>query len=248
LTFQEWFSAYYLVHCLYQPIKSNDHKQVLINEQLNPKYSMIIPFMAGILYDFIENKKDPDGSGLLSFWKLLHFSSFCQLSPVHQMILNMRCLDVCKADAESKFLSSQLRNCHKNLINSFKSFLIAWINFDENIGDKGCKIMCDSFDRVIKPHLSNLQDILARPDIWLCFINKKKLDKLNQTVIRRHRMIFMDILEAIASKMSEMQMDDALEFLLDKLHDENEYIHGKCVQLIEKISWKMNEKQLGDTF
>ncbi|ETO03560.1 hypothetical protein RFI_33842, partial [Reticulomyxa filosa] len=186
------------------------------------------------------------GSGLLYFWKLLHSPSLSQLSYIHQMMFHMCCLDVCKADTESQFLPFQLRDCHKNLIDSFKSFLIGCINFDKNKHNEDYMTSYGSFDNVIRPYLSKLQDILTHPDIWLYFIDRKKLEKLNKTVIQQHRVIFLDILKAIASKMSETQIDDALEFLLDKFHDKDEHDHWNRVQLIEEISWKMNEKQLGD--
>ncbi|ETO06543.1 hypothetical protein RFI_30850 [Reticulomyxa filosa] len=87
----------------------------------------MISFMAGILYDYIQNKKDLTGSGLLYFWKLLRSPSLAQLSPTRQMMLHMRYLDACKADTESPFLPSSLKDCHITLIRSFKSFLITWV-------------------------------------------------------------------------------------------------------------------------
>ncbi|ETO03002.1 hypothetical protein RFI_34408, partial [Reticulomyxa filosa] len=60
LIFQEWLAAYYLVNCLYESNETKEHEQVcsiLVNQQLTPKYSAMIPFMAGILYGNIENKK-----------------------------------------------------------------------------------------------------------------------------------------------------------------------------------------------
>ncbi|ETO08275.1 hypothetical protein RFI_29115 [Reticulomyxa filosa] len=157
------FAAYYLVHCLYEPIESNEHKQVchvLINEQITPKYSMMISFMAGILSDYIQNKKDLTGSGLLYFWKLLRFPSLAQLSPTRQMMLHTRCLDACKADTE---IQSPLKDCHMALISSFKSFLITWIDgskLEDYACNNGYQIEHRPFDKVIKFHLSNWRYIL----------------------------------------------------------------------------------------
>ncbi|ETN98533.1 putative lipoprotein, partial [Reticulomyxa filosa] len=268
LTFQEWFAAYYLVHCLYQPTESDDHKQVcsiLINEQLNPKYSMIIPFMAGILYDYIENGKDPDGSRLLYFWKLLHAPSICQLSPIYQIILSMRCLDSCKADTESQFLPSQLRNCHKNLIDLFKSFLIAWINFDIHENDNKYRTAHLPLHKVIGLNFSNLSHVLVHPDIYSCIIDQfkpvpKQLNQREYLIIPKKQnritrwfrpssqcnVMLMDTLEAIALKVSEIQLSDVIETLLGGICDRDS--HGKCARFIEKISRNMNKEQLYNTF
>ncbi|ETO00378.1 hypothetical protein RFI_37069, partial [Reticulomyxa filosa] len=182
LTFQEWFAAYYLVNCLYQSNETKEHKEVcsiLINEQLTPKYAVMIPFMAGILYSNIENGKDPLGSGLLYFWKLLH-SSPPQLIPIYQMMFFLRCLDACKADTESPFLSSQLQDCHKALIHSFKLWLIAWINFDKNqFYDYEFYIfknefVYEDFVNEIEMHSLTLQYVLVHPDIHSCVIDQFK--------------------------------------------------------------------------
>ncbi|ETO35468.1 NACHT domain-containing protein, partial [Reticulomyxa filosa] len=176
LTFQEWFSAYYLVNCLYQSNETKEHQEVcsiLINEQITPKYAMMIPFMAGILYDNIENGKDSSGSGLLYFWKLLHFSP-PQLTPIHQTMLYIRCLDACKADAESPFLSSQLRDCHRTIIHSFKSWLIAWITFDKDIDyiHNSGPMLIRPLNNVMTMHLPTLQYVLVHPDIHSCIIEQ----------------------------------------------------------------------------
>ncbi|ETO01144.1 hypothetical protein RFI_36296, partial [Reticulomyxa filosa] len=83
----EWLAAYYLVRCLYESNESKEHEQVcstLKNEQLTPRYSVMIPFICGMLYNNIISKKDPSGSGLLYFWKLLHSSP--QIVPIHRIL------------------------------------------------------------------------------------------------------------------------------------------------------------------
>ncbi|ETO15171.1 hypothetical protein RFI_22195 [Reticulomyxa filosa] len=60
----------YLINCLYGSNESKRHEQVcsiLINQQFTPRYSVMIPFMCGILYSNIISNKDPSGSGLLYF-------------------------------------------------------------------------------------------------------------------------------------------------------------------------------------
>ncbi|ETO05929.1 hypothetical protein RFI_31464 [Reticulomyxa filosa] len=250
LTFQEWLAAYYLVHCLYEPVESDDHKQVcsiLINEQLNATYSMVIPFMAGILYHNIENKK-------------------ILMDLVYYIFGN----------TDSSFLQSQIQDYHKAIINSFKSSLNAWLNFDKAKDGNKYRIVHQSLHKEIERYLFNLQYILIHPAIHvyimcqLTFIentdrNIKLVNRLKYLSISPQtskiviqycqrgfqdkddsiRKIYMNTFESIALKT---QMNDIFEILLNGLHNEDKYIHMKCAKLIEETSWNMNEKQLHNIF
>ncbi|ETN97100.1 hypothetical protein RFI_40431, partial [Reticulomyxa filosa] len=156
----------------------------------------MIPFMAGILYSNTENGKDPSGSGLLYFWKLLH-SSPPQLIPIHQMMFFLRY-------TESSFLSSQLQDCHKALIHSFKSWLIAWINFGKNQFYNYeldiFKILKKNrdFKDVMEMHSLTLQYVLVHPDIQSCAIaqltqlKRKPHDNLYASNLFLHDNLYAD--------------------------------------------------------
>ncbi|ETN99301.1 hypothetical protein RFI_38180, partial [Reticulomyxa filosa] len=272
LTFQEWFAAHYLVNCLYQSNKTKKHKKVrfiLINEQLTPKYSVMIPFMAGILYSNIENGKDPSGSGLLYFWKLLHLSP-PQLIPIYQMMFFLRCLDTCKADTESPFLSSQLRDCHKVLIHSFKLWLVAWINFDKNqfydyefyIFEK---VYNKNFTDMMEMYSLTLQYVLVHPDIHSCVIDQLTQLKRKQLrysppdlfpclyIFRKTSNIAVQYFELllrrdehyycdnILKKSTKDQLDDAIKILINALSEKD--IHESAARLLFYNESKLNEKQ-----
>ncbi|ETN97145.1 hypothetical protein RFI_40386, partial [Reticulomyxa filosa] len=164
-----------------------------MNEQFNPKYSTMIPFMAGMLYDNIENGKDRSGSGLLYFWKLLH-SSPPQLTPINQMMLFVHCLDACKADTESSFLSSKLKCCHKRIISLFKLYLIFWITFSKAKGDR-CQLMHRPFDNVLKLYLPKLRYVLVHPDIHSCIV--KQLNKCHPQLEEKDEEKLKDQLEVL---------------------------------------------------
>ncbi|ETN99432.1 hypothetical protein RFI_38042, partial [Reticulomyxa filosa] len=229
----------------------------------------MIPFMCGILYNNILSNKDPSGSGLLYFWKLLHSSP--QIVPIHQMMLFMHCLDACKAYTDSSFLSSQLRTCHKSLVDSFKSWIIAWIHFD-----KGRNYVYDyrSLNKVMELHLPNFQYVLHHPDIHLCIINQIKItltlgnqnlikDRLNllqhlcistktsnvivqcyKQSFKKHTEICADLLCVISVKLNEQQLDDVIELFMDGISDKNKDIHESCAFSIAKIALNLNERQL----
>ncbi|ETO14922.1 NTPase [Reticulomyxa filosa] len=275
LTFQEWLAAYYLSHCLYGSTGHKEARSILIDEQLTPKYSIMIPFMAGILYGYIENKKDVDGSGLLYFWKLLH-SSLPPLTSSHQMIY--------KQSISSIPTSNMSQGSHP-FVQIISHCLDQLRQREAYAYGDGYRIVHRPFDRVIELHLPNLRYVLLHPDIHECImeqlsqfqtrLNKfdkgKLIDRLRllpylcvsaktAEVIMEYyhkgfqhqekyiRDIYMDALETIALKVSELQVDNVFEVVMNGFHDQNIYIHRKCAKALERISWNMNEGQLDTAF
>ncbi|ETO34401.1 hypothetical protein RFI_02694 [Reticulomyxa filosa] len=181
--YESWFAAYYLVNCLYQSNESESHKEVrslLIDQQLTPKFSAIIPFMAGILYGNIENKSDSSGSGLSYFWSVL-YSLPLQPSPIHQLMLYVRCLDACKADTSNSLLSSQLQSIHKEILHSFRAWIAPWINFNKDFRysyRRGERTITRPLNAVMKAHLPHLQFVLVHPDIHPCLLEQLKRIKI----------------------------------------------------------------------
>ncbi|ETN99796.1 hypothetical protein RFI_37671, partial [Reticulomyxa filosa] len=245
---------------------------ILMNEQLTPRYSVMIPFMSGIFYDNIISKKDPSGSDLLYFWKLLH-SSLPQIVPIHQMMFS--------------FLSSQLRTCHKSLIRSFKSWITSWIHFDK---DKDYAYRYDDrvidrpLNKVMESHLPNFQYVLNRLDIHLCIVDQIKIiqtqlnkldDKLRddrlkllqylcistetsdvvvqyyKQVFKRYDWICAYLLCVISVKLNEQQF--TVHTHLQRFHhnwEENSWIMHSNVSFIDATQFlmKLKEGQLGDVF
>ncbi|ETN97534.1 hypothetical protein RFI_39995, partial [Reticulomyxa filosa] len=217
------------------------------NEQLTPRYSVMIPFISGILYNNIISKKDASGSGLLYFWKLLH-SLPPQIVPIHNVMLFMHCLDACKADTDSSFLSSQLRICHKSLVDSFKSWIISWIHFDKDKDYAYKKVLWNDYKRILdrplnkvmKSHLSNFQYVLHHPDIHSCIIDQIKiiqtqLNTLNHDGLIRDRLELLQYL-CISAKTSDVVVQCYKQVF--KMY------YDMCANLLCVISVKLNEQQL----
>ncbi|ETO03274.1 hypothetical protein RFI_34136, partial [Reticulomyxa filosa] len=125
-----------------------------------------------------------------------------QIVPIHQMMLFMHCLDACKADTDSPFLSSKLRTCHESLVHSFKSWIISWIHFDKD-KDYACKYSYRLLDRplnkVMKSHLLNFQYVLHHSDIHLCIIDQIKIihtqfNTLNDNILINDRLNLLQYL------------------------------------------------------
>ncbi|ETO27417.1 NACHT family NTPase, partial [Reticulomyxa filosa] len=248
LTFQEWLAAYYLVNCLYEPVESDNHQQVrsiLINEQLTPKYAIMISFMAGILYNNIENQNDPSGSGLLYFWKLLH-SSPPQIVPIYQLMFYMRCLDACKADTSSSFLPSQLQVCHKSLIDSFQSWLIAWISFDKDkspvcFDDRILKI---SLNNLMQLHLPNFQYLFLHSDIHLYITDQIKAFQTQLNTLDDNGLI-CDRLRLLSHLcVSTHTSNIIIQCVKCCFRNDDFWVRDTCEATLCAISAKLNEKQL----
>ncbi|ETO08121.1 hypothetical protein RFI_29269, partial [Reticulomyxa filosa] len=258
LTFQEWFAAYYLVNCLYQSSEQKEHQEVcsiLTNEQLTPKYSLMIPFMAGILYNNIENKKDHKGSGLLYFWTLLHSSPPHFLS-AHQMMLYMRCLNACKADTSSSFLSSQLQICHQSLIASFGSLLKAWINFDKDSTyaytrdlflELNRRIVCRPLNNVMEFHLPNLQHVLMHQQIHSYIINQLQYFQEQLDLRDDNDGLIKDQLRLLSYLcVSTKTCDIAVQCIKKSFKYSNEHIREICIAIFCAMAAKWSESQMNE--
>ncbi|ETO02890.1 hypothetical protein RFI_34523, partial [Reticulomyxa filosa] len=252
LTFQEWLAAYYLVRCLYQLNETKQHEQlcsILMNQQLTPRYSVMIPFISGILYNNIISNKDPSGSGLLYFWKLLH-SSPPQIIPIHQVMLFMHCLDACKADTDSSFLSPQLQICHKSLVDLFESWIIAWIHFDKdndyaygkNWRNDYERILDRPLNKVMESHLPNFQYVLHHPDIHFCIINQIKIIQIQFNGLD-NRDLIKDRLYLLQYLCISTETSDIVVQCYKQVFKKEIWL---CANLLYVISVKWNKRQLDD--
>ena len=126
LTLQEWFAAHYLARSLYQPgtIRCRVSQTILRDDKYTPRYRVMLPFVAGILYEKAFTNADPQGKGLRLFWQLLE-SPPRELIGLHHLVLRMRCLHACGADTEKMELHDTLRALHKKLLTQSKHWLIA---------------------------------------------------------------------------------------------------------------------------
>ncbi|ETO06860.1 NTPase [Reticulomyxa filosa] len=256
LTFQEWLAAYYLACCLYQPIETNHHQQVrsvLINEQFTPKYSMTIPFMAGILYDNIENKKDIDGSDTSS-----SFLPF-QLQTYHKTLI---------ASFKS-FLISWI-NFDKDIKYAYNySYRIVQRPFNKVIelhlpNLQHALIHPDVHSCVIdqlnlvQSQLNSLDKYLIEDRFWilkhLCISTQssKIIIQCFQQGIRHREQIIrclsVDAIETIVAKVSETQLDDAVDILLDEICESNKDVHKNVRCCLQKYHLNNAFKHLMNVF
>ncbi|ETO01263.1 hypothetical protein RFI_36177, partial [Reticulomyxa filosa] len=147
------------------------------------------------------------------------------------------CLDACKADTDSSFLSSQLRTCHNSLVDSFKPWIIAWIHFDKDKDyayGKNClnvyeRILVRPLNEVMELHLSNFQYVLHHRDIHLCIIDQIKIIQTQLNTI--------DDEELIKDRLN------LLQYLCISTETSDRYI-WMCACLFCVISVKLNEQQL----
>ncbi|ETN99830.1 hypothetical protein RFI_37637, partial [Reticulomyxa filosa] len=204
----------------------------------------MIPFISGILYNNIISKKDPSGSGLLYFWKLLH-SSPPQIVPIHQVMLFMHCLDACKSDTDSSFLPSQLRTCHKSLVHSFKSWIIAWIHFDKDKDyayEYGDRVLDRPLNKVMESHLPNFQYVLNHSDIHLCIIDLIKIIQTQFNTLDDARLI-KDRLNLLQYLCISTETSDVVVQCYKQVFKRHSWM---CAYLLCVISVKLNEQQLDD--
>ncbi|ETO00645.1 hypothetical protein RFI_36796 [Reticulomyxa filosa] len=143
---------------------------------------------------------------------------------------NMCCLDACKADSDSQFVSSKLQTCHKSLIDSFKvmDHLLGLILTKTKITLMSVirQIIDRPLNEVMALHLPNFR---YAPSSRYLFVYCKMID--DKAII-----YFV--------KLNEKQLDDAIEFFIDGLVGKDK----KKFNIIFKNSIELNKGRLNKVF
>ena len=111
-----------LVEGLYAPAQSEKHRaacRVLTLKKYQAAYSTVLPLTAGLLYKRYVDGKDEQAYGLSVFWRCL-LSGPRELVGIHQVTLNMRCMEACGADAKGV-----LAKLHKPILDDIMSWVLA---------------------------------------------------------------------------------------------------------------------------
>ena len=111
-----------LVRALYAPVDSEQHRvpcEALRPKKYEVEYRQILPVTAGLLYKEYVEHKDPQAYGLHLFWRYV-LSGPQELLGIHQVVLNMRCIEACRADARGV-----LDKLHKPILDDITSWVLA---------------------------------------------------------------------------------------------------------------------------
>ena len=111
-----------LVEGLYAPVQSHQHQtacKLLKSKKYEPAYSKVLPLTAGLLYKKYTDGEDAEAYGLHVFWHHV-LSDPRELVGIHQVALNMRCMEAC--DADDKGVLAKL---HKPILNDITSWVLA---------------------------------------------------------------------------------------------------------------------------
>ena len=113
-----------LVEGLYASVQSHQHQtacKLLKSKKYEPAYSKVLPLTAGLLYKKYTDGEDAEAYGLHVFWHHV-LSDPRELVGIHQVVLNMCCMEAC--DADDKGVLAKL---HKPILNDITSWtLAAW--------------------------------------------------------------------------------------------------------------------------
>ena len=111
-----------LVRGLYSPVDSEKHQvacKLLRSKKYEAVYSKVLPLTAGLLYKQYVTGKDRAAYGLHVFWRCL-LSDPRELIGIHQVVLNMRCMEACRSDARGV-----LAKLHKPILDDITSWVLA---------------------------------------------------------------------------------------------------------------------------
>ena len=122
LSLQEWFAAYHISQSLYAPAHDEVHKracEVLQQRKYDVRYRQVLPLTAGLLYRKYMDGEDHEAYGLRLFWRYV-LSDPQELVGIHQVVLNMRCMEACGADTKGALLK-----LHKPILDDITSWVLA---------------------------------------------------------------------------------------------------------------------------
>ena len=113
-----------LVEALYSPVESAKHqaaRELLKSRKYGAACSRVLPLTARLLYKRYTDGKDAEARGLHVFWHYV-LSGPRELVGIHQVALNMRCMQACRADTKGV-----LAKLHKPILDDIASWtLAAW--------------------------------------------------------------------------------------------------------------------------
>ena len=122
LSLQEWFAAYHIAQSLYAATHQTTRQRackVLQQYTYDVRYRQVIPLAAGLLYQRYVDGEDKEAYGLHVFW--YHVLSDPQdLVGIHQIALNMHCMEACGADTKGV-----LSKLHRPVLDDVTLWLLA---------------------------------------------------------------------------------------------------------------------------
>ena len=123
-----------LVEGLYAPVESEEHQavcRVLKFKKYEAEYNKALPRAVGLLYKQYVDGKDAEAYGLHVFWRYL-LSDPRELVGICQVVLNMRCMEACRADVRGV-----LAKLHKPILDDITSWVLAACEVRIDVDFKG---------------------------------------------------------------------------------------------------------------
>ena len=151
LSFQAFFAAYYITQSLYRPAHVQTHKEVrkvLQEYKYEMRYRQVLPLTAGLLYRKYADDEDHEAYGLRLFWSYV-LSDPKDLIGIYQAVLNIRCMEACRADVDSV-----LEELHKPILADITSWVLAAWNVRPRLDNLG------------KPLTTTLPLLNLLEDVW----------------------------------------------------------------------------------
>ena len=146
-----------LVQGLYAPVESEEHQAVcrmLRSRKYEVAYSnKVLPLLASLLYKEYVDGKDKEAHGLHVFWRCL-LSDPRELVGIHQIALNMRCMEACGADTEGA-----LGKLHKPILDDITPWVLAACNIRFNV-------CADWHGKIIYAHMVPVPLLPVLEDVW----------------------------------------------------------------------------------
>jgi HEAT repeat protein len=252
LTLQEYFAATYVAIRLCLP-KNNQEFLTTIEwlrtEKYEHRYQVMLPFVAGLLYQHWQTQQDP--VPLQSFWKAIQ-SPPRDLIGLHHMRLVMQCLEACKADNSlpiHQFLFKQIDGWLHACFIGQATWFSEVVKLSDGFRKKftSSLVNCSHVSRLTEKESKSIQMLVKRLEhkdgnVRRAVVNalgelKVQAPAILQELVKRLEDKDRGVRRAVVNALGQLKVQDLaiLQELLKRLEDKDWYERWPVVHALGKL-------------
>jgi HEAT repeat protein len=258
LTLQEYFAATYVATRLCLP-KNNQEFLTTIEwlrtEKYEHRYQVMLPFVAGLLYQHWQTQQDP--VPLQRFWKAIQ-SPPRDLIGLHHMRLVMQCLEACKADNSlpiHQFLFKQIDGWLHACFIGQATWFSEVVKLPNELREKfvSSLVNCPQIHRLTEKESKSIQMLAKRLEDKDWHVREAVVNALGELKVQ-DPVILQALVERLGDEerhvrlaavvaLGELKVQDPaiLRALVKRLKDENEYLYVRRAVVDALVKLKVQD-------
>ena len=212
-----------LAKALYAPADSERHQaacRVLKSGKYSMAYREVLPLTAGLLYKNYVDGKDGGAYGLHVFWRYV-LSDPQDLVGIHQIVLNMRCMEVCGGDAKGA-----LEKLHKPILDEITSWVLAAWHVEVEEG------VTPALLPVLKDVWCTCPCVLSYGPLVQGVLNKLAKWKKGPQTPEQRAATLLTLARLLSSAWPWSVREAVLDYMLANFKDEQFYAHAQAGEVL----------------